>query len=389
MGRRIEFKSETVDRFLDNFSSESTKRGYRVHLRQFFKECLNKDPDKYIIDVRLLENSERIKILESYENDVKKYNAWLQQKGTFSPKTISNGIDAIKQFFKENKIYLDPNLWTNLKRRGFSKKPIMKETPITPDMLKKLLNHGDCKARTMFLIMSSSGIRIGELVNLRKDDINFESHPTLIDVKYRGPSTVKTKTSRTVFISDEATESLKEWLNYRDKSLKISESRNNLKGKMKIDDRIFPFSTNDVRHIWSKMLEKAKMDKKFRLTGYIHGKPLERYQIHPHGLRKYFRTRLSKHNRDLAEFLMGHEGYLNGVYYQPTDEEIKKDYLEGQKYLTIYENTSKTVEELRKSDKDKDKRINELEEKMEEMKAQITELRLEKLEQLNGIQKKA
>ena len=66
------FRSKTVDDFLSNFTSGSTIRGYRCHLKYFF-EVIGKDPDTYIVDTRRLENGERLDLLEDYERDVKKF----------------------------------------------------------------------------------------------------------------------------------------------------------------------------------------------------------------------------------------------------------------------------------------------------------------------------
>ena len=380
-GRVIEWKPECVEDFLSSFSSSSTIRGYRCHLRNFF-EVINKDPDKYIKDIRMMENTDRYKTLDQYENDIRKFwKSLIDNKK--SPKTITNSVDAVKQFLKQYKIYLDEEFWSGLRRRGLGNKPMMMEKPITPQMLKKILNHADVKARAMFLTMASSGVRVGELVNIRINELELDKIPGRIKIVYRGADTVKTKKSRTSFISNEAAESLKDWLDYRDRSLKISESRMNLEDKrMNIDDRVFPFTTNNVRHIWAGLITKAEMNEKFKFPGKIRGESknltVERYMIHPHCLRKMFRTYMSKHNRDIAELNMGHEGYLDTAYLRFSEEELEKEYLKGMKYVSIYESTP-DLSGIHQRLKEKDGIINEMQKKIKELDWAVRKLSIQAL----------
>jgi len=344
------FRSKIVDDFLSNFTSSSTIRGYRCHLKCFF-DVIGKDPDAYITDTRRLENGERLDVLEDYERDVKKFWKWMIKQG-LSPKTISNGVGCLRVFFKQYRIQLDEVVWENMRRRGPGCKPITEEMPLTRDMLKKLLIHGDSKAKSLFLVMSSSGMRVAEVVQLKLCDVDFESKPTKIFVRYDTTTrSVKNKSGRITFISDEAKEALLEWLKQRDNALLLSTKRTNFPGinKNADDDRIFPWRTSNVRKLWNNLLEKADLDGKDTLT--------DRRLVHPHSLRKYFRTQMSRQNRDIAEVLMGHEGYL-GTYRQFTEEELKEEYLEGMKYLYVFQTStdSAKIKELQDElDKTKEK----------------------------------
>jgi integrase len=327
-----------VDDFLSNFTSSSTIRGYRCHLKQFFI-LIERDPDTYIVDVRRLENDERLNILESYEKDIKKYWQWLISEER-SPKTIVNAVDCIRVFLKQYRIRLDDVVWENFRRRGTGNKPISRETPITKEMLKKILIHGDAKSKAMFLVISSSGMRIGETANLKMKDVDFDSVPTKIIVRYTGPNTVKTKTSRPTFISNEATDALKEWLKIRDESLALSIKRTNFPGSKKQadDDRVFCCCATNIRDNWNRLIEKAGLNEKDERTA--------RHMVIVHGLRKYFKKKFGRYNSDVAEVLMGHEGYLLKSYLPFTDEELKQEYLKGMNHLLVFE-TAVDAEELK------------------------------------------
>lgn len=332
------YRSKVVDDFLSNFTSSSTIRGYRCHLKQFFT-VINKDPDTYIIDVRRLNNDDKLNVLESYEKDITKYWQWLINKG-LSPKTIINAIDCIHVFLKQYRIQLDDIVWENIRRRGTGNKPVTEERPITKDMLKKILIHGDAKSKAIFLVTASSGMRVGETANLKMKDVDLESIPTKITVRYTGPNSVKTKSSRVTFISNEAAVALKEWLRIREECLALSTKRTNFPGSKKQvnDDRVFFCCTTNIRNFWNKLIEKAGLDPKDVRTG--------RHMVTIQGLRKFFRTNFSRHNRDIAEVLMGHEGYLLSTYLRFTEEELKQEYLKGMKHLLIFE-TAVDSEELK------------------------------------------
>lgn len=332
------FKSKTVEDFLSNFTSSNTIRGYRCHLKDFF-EVIGKDPDNYIIDVRRLDYNQRLDILEEYEKDIKKFWKW-KIKNVSAPKTVSNATNCVKVFLKQYRIQLDDIVWEDIRRRGTGNKPVTQEKPMTKEMLKEILIHGDAKAKAMFLVLASSGMRIGELVKINLRDVDTTSKPTKIIVRYDGPNTVKNKSSRSAFISDEATVALQEWLKIRTASMDLAVKRTNFPNVKKIFDnnRVFPFKENNVRTIWNGLIEKAGYDQKDVKT--------DRYLVHVHLLRKFFRTRFSRQNRDVAEVLMGHDGYLGGTYLRFTPEELREEYLKGMNHLLIFE-TAINSEELK------------------------------------------
>jgi hypothetical protein len=85
----------------------------------------------------------------------------------------------------------------------------------------------------------------------------------------------------------------------------------------------------------------------------------------------------------IVEALVGHSKYLDDAYRRYSLDELKQYYLKGMPNLMIFE-TIPDLTEINEQLLEKDKQIQDLKNMMDEMKAQIMELRIEKLEKANG-----
>lgn len=68
------------------------------------------------------------------------------------------------------------------------------------------------RLRTYAMLLASTGMRAVEALSIRTKDLNFDSNPSKVFV--RGEYT-KTRTDRTVFLTEEVTQQLKSWLDYK------------------------------------------------------------------------------------------------------------------------------------------------------------------------------
>lgn len=210
-----------------------------------------------------------------------------------------------------------------------------KEIPLTHDMLLRVLHNANAKLQTAILVATSSGLRIGELVQLTLSDIEFDSNPTKLMV--RG-STTKTRQSRETFITTEATNALRDYL-ARYFGWKQNQDNSDLSTK-----HIFGPVTNKGRA--SKEpgfnVESAKLSLQQSLRNHVSKIPYldvdneNGYKaIHFHAFRKYFRTTVGNVcGRDYAEALMGHGFYMD-TYYQLSEKKKIQMYLEAEPHLTI------------------------------------------------------
>ena len=187
--------------------------------------------------------------------------------------------------------------------------------------------HTDVKGKALILTLASSGMRIGECLQVKLSDVDLSDNPARIVV--RGEIT-KTGDTRTVFISREAKEALKEWLKVREAYLKSAANRNKGLGNSKPveDDRLFPFSYNTANEMWENALRKAGLLDRDSSTGW------NRYRIH--GLRKFFRSQLALACPvEIVEALMGHEGYLTEAYRRYTLKQMAEYYRKAEHLVTV------------------------------------------------------
>jgi integrase len=140
----------------------------------------------------------------AYEEDVKDF--FVAVKDTSAPKTVSISITAVKAFFISNKVELSQTFWKILKTKT-SNRAISQEIVPSKEQIRQILTHLDSKGRALYLMLVSSGMRINEALELTLDDIDFETVPTKIFIRSQ---ITKGGNKRITFISNEATEALKE-----------------------------------------------------------------------------------------------------------------------------------------------------------------------------------
>ena len=180
-------------------------------------------------------------------------------------------------------------------------------------------------------------MRIGECLALKMDDIDTKCTPVKVSIMRKN---TKTKHRRFTFISEEADSSIKEWLSYRDEWLKTTQARST-NYQIRDDEKLFPISEGSFKDIWTRALTKCGLAKRDKATN--------RLTLHPHSLRKYFRTRGGWTNPDIPEALMGHQAGITAIYarFDQADDILSKDYLQAETHLSITAG-AQTISDLHK-----------------------------------------
>jgi len=340
-----------IEEFLENYpSSKSTRKAYRTHLNKFFS-TIEADPEQYFDNGR------------DYEQDVKTFwKAIIDEP----PCTRNMRISCIRTFLTENDVDIKPKVWTNFRKRAKGNRPVTQDLVPTNIQLKKILTHGGVKERALFLIASSSGMRIDEILHLKESDIDMNSKPVKISI--RGETT-KTGNPRIAFMSEEAKTNLEEWLKVRDEYLNVSVKRANFKHYTKTADSpyIFPFTYATALIAWNRLIRKAGYTEREERTN--------RHKMHIHTLRKYFRTRMSLEIPvDVVEALMGHEGYLTQAYRRYSPQQLAELYEKAVHTISIFDVPADTTD-LKILIGEKEEEIHVLRRELNKMKSEMGDYR--------------
>lgn len=173
--------------------------------------------------------------------------------------------------------------------------------PLTHEILKNLINNSTRYYQALFLIQSSSGMRISESLQLKPEHFQLDEIPVKISIP--GKFT-KTKKEHITFISKEAVEYLKKSIDYFE-----------------------PRSLNTVELYFYRLRQKLGYLTKYEDT--------PNYHLNIHSMRAFFRTQAGKINQDFAEKLIGHEGYLS-QYIRLNSNDLASDYLKLEPKLKIF-----------------------------------------------------
>jgi len=307
-----------IKEFTNQYDEPGTKKSYRLRLNKFF-EVMNENPKTYI-------NKNR-----DYEKDIKTY--WKHLKETSKSRCTRNSqINTLKQFLSYYDVEPSNKVWKGLRKSKKDKgnRPITLDRSPTRKELRRIILEGRPMARAMFLLASSTGARISEILQLVPEDVVFKHNPPMINIR---AEYTKTGIPRTVFFSNEALEALEVWHAKRDNWIETASKK---LGAIRIydyskDPRIFPIHRTMCNVMWNNMLRKANLEER-DLTTKIR-------KLHIHTLRKYFRTNLTYAGMplDVCEALMGHSGYLTDAYQRYSIEQLGEMYKKVVNSISIFE----------------------------------------------------
>lgn len=94
-----------------------------------------------------------------------------------------------------------------------------KRAALSKEDVLEILNVCDnIRLRTYVTILAATGMRAVEALSVHIKDLDFDSNPAKLFV--RGEYT-KTKVDRTIFLTDELTQQLKSWLDYKHRTRRV------------------------------------------------------------------------------------------------------------------------------------------------------------------------
>jgi len=243
-------------------------------------------------------------LLDITRQDIEAFIEQEQDRG-LEVRSVRNRTQAVYSFVRylvENNV-ISPDILT---RRIRMKLPVSLPRAIDPEDLRILLSVLDhTRDRALFLLLLRTGMRVGELLDLRAVDVNLPEKKILIYIgekNYRG---------RVVYLSEDAVEAAEAWLTVRDSQQDM----------LFYSNRQSVLSYAAVRNRFKKYLEKAELSSK----GYT-----------IHCLRHTFASELLNAGLrlEVLQQLLGHSSLeVTRQYARLTDKTREKEYFKAMEVI--------------------------------------------------------
>ena len=315
-------KEELVEKWLETeFVNPSTVKVYRSALKRYREE--------------ILEGLSFKEAVEGYKRgsrdllgDMKLFMKSFKDKPTATKNVYLQGV---RMFFGEQGLPISKEEWRKAKRRLKGKGTYTVDKAPTRNELKTITSYMDLKGRGLSLFLASSGARIGETLQLIDEDLDLDADPPRATI--RKEYTKFGTGGRTVFMSYEARDLMKDWLKVKD-GVKKRNGRGDYGGP-----RVWNMMPQNAREMWNRAIDKAGLNERDRST--------KRRIFHLHSLRKFFRSNLGL-PWDLTQGIMGHLAYLDKAYQRIGEAKLAEMYRTHMPNVSIYMATTSRKAEVKR-----------------------------------------
>jgi hypothetical protein len=363
-----EIAFEKTQTFLNRMLRSTTRKWYpyQYGLVHFQKYIAAKHPTwniETIIQPLLLGNINVYELLDGFVSYL------MEKYPDFTPGTLKHYMTGVRSYLAFYDIDVIPS---KFKRKVKMPRTYREdELPLdAQDIRKILLACNNRRLKPYLLVLASGGMRATEGLAIRLMDVDFSVLPTKVHIRREY---AKTKVPRDIYISDEATQYLKQWIDWKYQDRKIK--GRTIKRKTVAQDLVFTvYSANDPNSLYVRVL--GEFEKLLTVAGMDQRKDSgvqRRRKITLHSMRRFVKTVVSDQvNQDYSEWFIGHN---KSPYYTKKEPERRELYSKKcMKYLTFLdyttlENTGRNIETKLAL---KDSEIEELRQEMAEMqKSQV------------------
>lgn len=235
---------------------------------------------------------------------------WNTKRG-LTTSSIITYFNAFKSYLNYQGMlfnYMNPK--QNLK---FPRALYSDQIPVTADEIKKILCVSKTEFRFQLLALISSGMRVGELGQIRRNNIDLTRSNIMVRIS---AEMTKTGRPRVTFFSKQVSDMIR----YRIKSHNVD----------------FIFCGNRTKNQSLNLILKrfAISRRKANLTDKHNHCHQNRYKIHVHSMRSYFITKANKIQFGLGHTLAGHNFYMK-EYNRYTVDELYDMYRKFEEELTF------------------------------------------------------
>ena len=253
---------QQIQTWIENYNTGETRKSALTSLNSLQNYLKNHN----IMEsdwVNSMQGDNKYLVLNEYQKSLNLMPASVRKYYAFV-KSYLRVIHGIKLDIEDQKQYIKFKPVASINRE-----------PLTKEIIKELVINSNNYYKALWLVQSSSGMRISESLSLKKEDVDFSLNPVTINIP---AIETKTQKERITFISKEAASAIKNTDYFKERSLDTIES-----------------------YFW-KLRNKLNYTEKYSNS--------RNYKINIHSFRSYTRTQAGKINQDFAETLLGHMGYL-------------------------------------------------------------------------------
>jgi integrase len=279
-------------------------------------------------------------------NIINQYIRYLKYNHNLSPLSLKQEVITVENLLEYSDIEISPRKF-KLKIKlpkiiRKSKQALSKEDIIN------ILNSCEIRLKTYIMLLGSTGMRAGEALSIRIKDLDLDSNPA--KVQLRGEVT-KTRTDRTIFLTDEVSRQLKAWIDYKHRARRVSHFDTisdkyitSLRRPEKNEfDLVFAArQTMSIHNVYinlclgfERVLDRLHMSQKeeFTVNPTCNKKHHRRRQITLHSFRRFVKTTISDLGYgDFGEYFIGHSG---STYYRKTEKEKIQLFRKIEPHLTF------------------------------------------------------
>jgi integrase len=320
---------ESADSFVTRKNAAKTRATYRYALLLFgqmkFGDLPNEEMFKKLnIYIKKANLQTVIDDIYLFRDDLTKKNLSIRTKHLYTA--------ALQSWFSSNNLQIPKSKSREL--RGHIR-PVTDDKAFTHETARRTFDQMKSHvSRCFFLFLLSTGCRMGEALQVKLTDVNWESDPVTVTLD---ETTTKTGENRQVFLTTEAANYIKtvwltpsnqggQTLNNRQRYIKAAMNKTNgliASGAAKNahttsddDDRLWPFTHVTAHRFITTAILRAGQDEKTK-NGIL--------KLHPHSTRKFFRTVFGMAaGPDTAETLLGHSPGLTASYRRLETPELIK-----------------------------------------------------------------
>jgi len=341
-----------VNEFLESYemNSASTKKSYGIGLGHFETFLHEKFRGKHTLTTILESLIDKEIDVYTLLNQFIQYMFKLNGERKLSHSSINSYLTGIRSYLQNYDVEI--STWRFKHKVRIPKTPKGEEEPIDASDIRKILKAtNNRRLKAYLLVLASSGLRATEAITLRVKDFDFDSKPTRVHVR---PEFAKTRVERFVYISNEATEAVRQWIDFKYRK-RDYESTYRVKSP---DDIVFTIKNKPIRPegIYVKII--LEFNRVLRTIGLDERKDgMKRRKITLHSFRRFVYTTISDQvGKNYSEHWLGHA--KSEYHVKKEDQKRELYFTKCMKYLTFLdfeqlETTGKNIE-LKLEEKDRE-----------------------------------